>query len=186
LKFVLIIFVWSFIYYSLFLAVNHFFDLDKSTLYALLGCYIIFVTWFPCQLYAEWYKWYGDLNHIIYSYDTFWAFLAIAFLLLVLFIAWAAVLIKRANLITTVAGVHSTLVAVFAIAFGVNPNMINVLFGIFNTLNNYTFLVLMFIILLYIIVYMRLVMIAGAHEAIAGKPVARTRRRSGRPKRSAP
>jgi hypothetical protein len=182
LKLVLIIFVWSFICYSLFLAVNYFFEIDQRTLYTLLGCYIIFVTWFPCQLYAEWYKWYGDLSHIKYWYGTFWAFLAIAFLMLLLFAAWAAVLIKKANLITTVATVHTTMVAAFAIVFGLKPDTLNSLFVIFQTLDNSTFLVLMFIVLLYIIVVISLVMGAGVHESVVHRRAVRTRRRSRKPK----
>jgi hypothetical protein len=178
LKIVLIIFVWSFIYYSLFLAVNYFFEINQRTLYTLLGCYIIFVTWFPCQLNAEWYKWYGDLSHIKYWYGTFWTFLAIAFLLLLLFAAWAAVLIKKANLITTVATVHTVMVAAFAIVFGLKPDTINSLFVIFQTLDNSTFSVLMFIVLLYIIVFISLVMGAGVHESVVRRRAVRARHRS--------
>lgn len=164
LKFTLIIFVWSFLYYTLFMAINHFFKIDRSTLYALIGCFIIFISWFPCQLYAEWHQWYGDLSHIFYFYDAFWALLMIAFLLFLLFAAWAVVLIKRANLVTTVAAVHSTMVAVFAIVFSIEPQIVDVLFGIFGRLNDYIFVILMFIILLYMIVYIRLVITAGARE----------------------
>ena len=164
LKFTLIIFVWSFVYYTLFMAINHFFKVDRSTLYPLIGCFIIFISWFPCQLYAEWHRWYGDLSHIRYFYDAFWVLLMIAFLLLLLFVAWTVVLIKGANFVTTVAAVHSTMIAVFAIVFGIKPRIVDVLFGIFGRLNDHIFVILMFIVLLYMIVYIRLVITAGARE----------------------
>jgi hypothetical protein len=162
LKYALIIFVWSFIYYTFFVAANYFFRIEKDILYSLLGCFVIFLTWFPCQLYAEWYEWYGDLSHIFDFYSTFWVLLVIAVLLLLLFTAWATVLLRKANLITTIAAVHSTTVAVFAIILGTRPETLGTVFELFRTLPNPIFLVLMFIVLLYIVVYMRLVMSGGS------------------------
>lgn len=178
LKYALIIFVWSFIYYTFFVAANYFFEIDKSTLYLLLGCFVIFVTWFPCQLYAEWYEWYGDLSHVAGFYGAFWLLLTFAFLLLLLFAAWAAVLIKKANLITTVAAIHTMAVTAFAIVFGTEPSTLEEVFRIFRGLSYSLFLVLMFIILLYIVVYIRLVMIAGA-DTSKSRPAVR-RRAAGR------
>ena len=175
LKYALIIFVWSFIYYTLFLAMNYFFETDKKALYALLGCYIIFISWFPCQLYAEWYGWYGDLTHIIYLYDAFWALLFLAFLLLLLFTAWTVVLVKKANPVTVVAAVHSVIIAVFAIVFSIKPATIDAVFETIRTLNNSILLVVMFIFVFYIVAYIKIIMAAGTEE---GEPAESVRRRA--------
>jgi hypothetical protein len=143
-------------------------------LYSLLGCFVIFVTWFPCQLYAEWYEWYGDLSHLFDFYSTFWVLLLIAFLLLLLFTAWAAVLIKKANLITTIAAIHTMIVAVFALIFGIKPATVDALFEILRKMPNAIFLVLMFIVLMYIVVYMRLVMSGGVGQGKV-QPASRAR-----------
>src|SRR5260370_9802728 len=101
LKFILILFVWSFVWFTLFLVFNWFSSLDVKTLYALIGCYIILLTWFPFQIYAEWHQWYGDFSHVLIYY-TFWVLFIIASLLLVLFTVWVIVILERANLVTTI------------------------------------------------------------------------------------
>ena len=156
LKFVLMTFVWAFIYYTLFLALNFFNSVREEVLYPLLGCFVILVTWFPLQLYAEWYQWYGDLSHVQYFNDSFWGLLAVAILLFVLFVVWIIVLVKKANLITAVAGVHTALVILFSAIFGFNPEIINTIFNILARLNDPIFVALMFVILLYMGVYIRL------------------------------
>jgi hypothetical protein len=166
LKFILIMFVWLFVWFTLFLAFNWFNSIDRKTLYALMGCYIILLTWFPFQLYAEWHQWYGDFSHIL-LYHTFWVLFIIAALLLVLFTVWVIVVIEGANLVTTISAIQSIVVTAFAGLFYFKPAAIDTMFGVLERLPSPLFIVLMFVVLLYMTTYVRLLLIFSMGDNVS-------------------
>lgn len=165
LKIILILLVWLFVWYTLFLAFHWFNSIDLRTLYTLIGCYIILVSWFPLQLYAEWYQWYGDLSHVLLYY-TFWVLFVVALLLIALFAVWVVVLIEKANLITAVAALQSIVITVFGALFYFKPEAIDKMFGVFERLPSPLVIVLMFILLLYIAIYVHLILVFSTGNAV--------------------
>lgn len=155
LKIILIIFVWSFIYYTIFLAFNWFDYVDKRILYTLISCFVILVTWFPFQLYAEWHQWYGDLSHV-WLFGSFAILFGVAVLLLLLFTFWTFVIVGKADIGASIAGVYSALVLIVGFIVKFNPESVNSIFLRVENIDVYTFSILGIIFLLYLLVMVKL------------------------------
>jgi hypothetical protein len=169
LKIILIIFVGLFVLFTAFVCANWYKTVELKTLYALLGCYVILLTWFPLQLYAEWHQWYGDLEHIN-QLSSFKGLLAVAVVLFVVFGSWIAVRLKGADFITAMGGVPAVVAAATGLLGWLKPEALKDVFGRFEGLDTPVFLALVFVVLLYIAVYVRLLMTENVPDTSTTSP----------------
>lgn len=165
LKIILALFVWSYVCYTFFLAFNRFKTVDQPILYSLIGILVLWVTWLPLQLYAEWYHWYGNVSHIMEFNGSFAGFFILAIILTSLFVPWLLVIRHRTNAVTTVGAIHTTGVALVGMLLYFEPKTIDKIFTVVGGLPASVFVLLSFVFLIYIVTYVRLLIIFVADEA---------------------
>lgn len=165
LKIVLALFVWSYVYYTFFLAYNYFSNVNPILLYTSIGSFTLFLMWLPLQLYAEWYHWYGNTSHVTQYNSSFVGFVALAISLILLFVTWVLIVMHSANAITTIGSINAIVFAIVGVLAFFKPGSIDGFFNIMDALPSSVFVLLLFMILFYIFIYIRLITMFSTGEA---------------------
>lgn len=157
LNFLTVLFVFSFIYFSIFLAWYYFRKINRDVLYILIGVFIILVSWFPLRIYSQWFQWYGDLSHLIF-YEA-GQVLAFATLLMFLFLgAWAVILETGADIKVVIGGVYGTVAALFGFLAWWESEILYEFLGMMQRLGTPFVLIIYCLLLLFVALYVRAVM----------------------------